>query len=169
MRLLFLDFDGVLNDLVTPHVMTDAIRADELLYAAEQLDHDKVLRLNRIIAATGAYVVFSTSWTNARSFTFLCRVLRFRGFEGFILGAIEHIGRVNEKFYERADEIEHWLKHVPGVTSFVILDDFPMYQLTERHVRSVSALGLQDDHVEQAIEILNRPLASGTTNTPPTS
>lgn len=160
MKLLFLDFDGVLNDLVTKHVMTEAIQNDELLNAAEQIDHDKVMRLNRIIAATGAYVVFTTSWTNARSFTFLCRVLRFRGFEGFILGAIEHIGRVQEKFYERADEIEHWLKHVPGVTSYVILDDFPMYQLSERHVRSTSEFGLQDDHVEAAIEILNRPLVA---------
>lgn len=160
MKLVFLDFDGVLNDLVTKHQLTDAIRNDELLFAAEQLDHDKVMRLNRIIKESGAYVVFTTSWTNGRSFTFLCRVLRFRGFEGFILGAIEHIGRVQEKFYERADEIEHWLKHVPGITSYVILDDFPMYQLSERHVRSTSMYGLQDDHVEQSLEILSRPLAS---------
>lgn len=164
MKVLFLDFDGVLNDLATKHPSVDelpeVVRKDSLLFAAEQIDHDKVMRLNRIIQATGAYVVFTTSWTNARSFTFLCRVLRHRGFEGFILGAIEHIGRVERRFVERADEIEHWLKHVQGVTSYVILDDFPMYQLSDRHVRSTSMYGLQDHHVEQAIEVLNRPLGA---------
>lgn len=158
MKIIFLDFDGVLNDTVTEHVMTDEIRKDEFLYAAEGVDHDKVMRLNRIIEATGAYIVITTSWKNAYGFTFLCRVLRYRGLKGFILGAVEHLARTEERFLYRADEIEDWLNHVPSVISYVILDDMPMRQLSDRHVEPDSSIGLQDEHVDQAVEILSRPL-----------
>lgn len=162
MKLVFLDFDGVLNGCESPTARANAdptLVPGSVPWCAAQLDHDKVERLNTILERTGAYVVITTSWKAAESFDLLCHILRFKGLKGFILGAIEHIGRDKEGvFYYRADEIEHWLDHVKGVESYVVLDDLDMYQLTPRHVKTETEVGLQDEHVERAIQLLGTPV-----------
>ena len=159
MKLVFLDFDGVLNGLESTHPEETGVEPPEphFEWSAAQLDHDKIMRLNRIVKETGAYVVLITSWKSAHGHDFICRILRYKGFEGFILGFIEQISRsMKNQFLYRADEIEHWLDHVPGITSYVILDDMNMHQLKDRHVQTDMEVGLQDEHIEKAVEILNR-------------
>ena len=64
MRIVFLDFDGVLNSHAYFNARTEKF---EDVGEAGELDPTAVERLNRIIDATGALVVVSSSWRYARS------------------------------------------------------------------------------------------------------
>lgn len=61
MRIIFLDFDGVLN--------ADTAEADESseLWTASWLDTVMVGRLARLVESTGASIVISSSWRQRRS------------------------------------------------------------------------------------------------------
>ena len=53
MKVVFLDIDGVLNDDTTP-----SRTKSRLIF----VDREKLLRLKRIVAATGAKIVLSSTW-----------------------------------------------------------------------------------------------------------
>ena len=76
MKVIFLDFDGVLNsDKIpqTPH--NPLIRFGSPEWLATQFDTKLVARLNFIIEKTGACVVLSTSWREAHPLHELCEAL----------------------------------------------------------------------------------------------
>lgn len=140
MKIVFLDFDGVMNKFRQ--------------YSKDQdsdIDPEAVQLLNELLTDTGANVVISSSW---RKYTPMGRIIELLIYNGFkyperIIGFTPIFG------HSRGDEIRLWLKQVTGVESFVILDDTDdMGNLFPKFVRTIAADGLTRKDIEKAREIL---------------
>ena len=84
MRVVFLDFDGVLNS--QPFLVTESVNGYETIGEASALDPANVEHLNAIVRETGAVVVISSSWRHGRKLSDLRTMLESRGFVGQVLG-----------------------------------------------------------------------------------
>ena len=158
MKVIFLDFDGVLNN---PKFMKGAAGFGE-----SQIDPSAVQRLNRLVASTGSKIVISSSWRHIWSVEEIGRMLSRAGFK-FSSSIIDRtpIGESS-----RGQEIQEWLDLDPerevvnpnheSVESFVILDDnndmLPDQQSKFIHVNGLS--GMTDRDVDEAISILRMKL-----------
>lgn len=146
-KLVFLDFDGVLNSQAF-------FREDRSRYMSTRLDRSAVARVSRIVERTGAKIVVSSTWRIGKGLAELVAVLSRHGFVGDVIDVtpvIEH------QVPERWREIDAWLVANAGRWSaFVILDDLPdMGPHAARHVRTELEDGLLDVHVERAVELLS--------------
>ena len=163
MRICFCDFDGVLNS----HSFFNSTENKE--GPAGAIDPKAVARLNAIIAKTGAKVVISSSWRYGRSVERLQAILEERGFVGEVIDKTAdcvYMDAPNPKdsnfyhAYPRCDEIQEWLDRHPEVKSFVVLDDDREAEVPghkDRFIHTNTFLGgLLDEHVEEAIGILER-------------
>lgn len=156
MRVLFLDFDGVLNGTAEEATFDETLAFGSIEWLSQQYDVDKVERLNTIVEATGAVVVLSTSWRNRLPLPHLTRVMQALGFRGFVLGATPALYRTPDgEERKRHHEVQAWLDEVgEAVETFAILDDLDMGPLNERLVRTPETTGLRDEDVERAIALL---------------
>jgi HAD domain in Swiss Army Knife RNA repair proteins len=152
-KVLFLDFDGVLNTYASHDTLV--------------IEPTKVARLNRITDVTGAEIVVSSAWRNALKLPALRVALNRSGVTAHVLAATPTIPERS-----RGDEIRWWLDR-PGrlerVRSYVVLDDnslgYPTphadhpfvhtVQLRRDGERLLYRRGLRDEHVERAITFLN--------------
>jgi hypothetical protein len=152
MKIVFLDIDGVLNDSsFNPAAESSSLQAP------------LVARLNRILRATGAKVVLSSSWR----YLILDRAMTIQGFEyllrthGLDRGClIGHTGadEVEETGGDRARQIRRWLAGNQAVTAWVVLDDGAVDLGADswRHVRPRREVGLTDDDATRTIAILDQ-------------
>ncbi len=119
MKVIFLDFDGVLNLIPQGHDYYGGI------FHPEFVDN-----LGRIIEETGAKLVISSSW-RTMGLERLKMMWEHRLYPGDIIGVTPDLRwrtkkdamELNEVEYVRGDEIESWLNLHPEVTNYVILDD----------------------------------------------
>lgn len=160
MKVLFLDFDGVLNG--DAYLTAVQSQMDERAAAGGEfwhlmLDPDAVERVNRIIDATGAAVVVSSSWRKGRSRHDLLGLLVSAGFRHSILDKTPALG------VRRGLEIQDWMTaHAVHAQDIVILDDdADMEHLLPRLVQTSFDTGLTDEHADRAIRML-----AGLTATP---
>ena len=145
MDVIFLNFDGVLN--------SRRFRAAR----SGMIDEKHMTFLRRIVEATGARIVLSTSvrvyWDASpenRSETGW-EIQRF--FEKY---GIEILGKISDGS-DREQEIRHWLAGHPDVGRYVILDDSPFGwgELAEHLVRTGGLRdGLDSRMAELAIALL---------------
>jgi hypothetical protein len=168
-RIVFLDMDGVLNShefFNGRKPWTNSPPDDKRPeYWAVMVDPEAVERLNRIIAATGAKVVISSSWRYHVPPDMMQKVLELRGFKGEVIGRTPTAGQVHASgilvSLTRGHEIETWLvknRHLNVMDYFVILDDMGPTQfahLPGHHVETSWGKGLLDEHVPRAIDILS--------------
>lgn len=158
--ILFLDFDGVLN-----HVDFFIARSA----AREREDGPKgsfdlacVARLNRLVAASGALVVVSSSWRLGSTVQRLQTLLEGYGFQGTIIGMTPDRCMAPEGSSlllagQRGDEIKAWIEALPAPprASVVLDDDNDMDAVRERFVRTdFRGGGLTDEKVEEALQVL---------------
>lgn len=163
MKILFLDVDGVLNDY---EVCKKATWEDDRTFFAKKY----VDRVNRILEATDAMLVISSSW-RIRYDTIDDLKLAFRKF-GFDMDRVidktpsRYEGHRFSEDTIRGLEIQRWLSENAekyDVESIVILDDDQdMFHLNHRLVRTVGFQvdkdgGISEEQVAKAIEILNTP------------
>lgn len=148
-RYLFLDVDGVLNSTDWQLELHESGKLQNML-PDDWIDPAAIVRLNRIIDATGALVVVSSAWRTGRTLEQLQALFATHGFRGTIAGATGH-----GHYGERGLQIHAWLQTHPCV-SFAVLDDdiHDMSSVTGHLVQTNSRTGLQDDHVEAAIRLL---------------
>lgn len=170
MKVVFLDFDGVLN--------RGFGRAEPRLAD----------RLNTITRKSGAAIVVHSSWRYGRSLDMLRHILEGWGVKGEVIdmtpvpeGAEVRMGghiiipdgsmqafvdALPEEFkdsaassmwhYERPCSIQLWLDDHPEVESFAILDDHAEFaHLYQNHVHTRMNEGLTDAHVRQALRLLD--------------
>lgn len=154
MRIVFLDFDGVLSSRALVE------RAGSpLVLGPHLLDRDAVARVERLCAGAGAGIVISSTWRLSFELPALEHMLRARG-----LTTTPVIDRTPAIPYKRGrgQEIQLWLDTTPrargwSVEGMVILDDEPdMLHLTPWLVLSSFDTGLTDEHVGAAQSILAR-------------
>lgn len=131
MKVVFLDFDGVLNHAGT----WPAIEARHKAHGSEvkcrcmawenMVEPAAVARLNALLDHTGAVVVISSSWRKALALGELDRVLRVHGFTGKIVGRTPDLpndeawkastrGAKWTDAIERGHEIEEWILDSDG-------------------------------------------------------
>ena len=153
MKIIFLDFDGVLN----------SFRYDKIRLPSEgNIDKTRLPLLKEIIDKTGAKIVLTTSWRKHWNKDFsLCSdtgkdfLKDFSQFGIEIFDKTEDFG-INKRF----EEITSWLNNHKDVESFVILDDIASGwgKLSDNVVNTNFRIlrGLEKKHVDKAIEILNK-------------
>jgi len=164
MKVIFLDFDGVLNHLDHFRAMSGKRQSE-----ADGLDVECIKRLNRLIEATGAKVCVSSTWRLGKSLCGLRDILTARGFTGKVVGKTPELRGSSPAGtpQERGDEIQRWIddwsRPSRSVDSFVILDDdSDMAHLKHRLVQtSFHDGGLLDLHVDKAIDMLKREGSEG--------
>jgi HAD domain in Swiss Army Knife RNA repair proteins len=161
MKVIFLDIDGVLNS----HVFLEDLQKrtsgklftiDDTQSWEEMIDPVCVARLERLVTASEAKVVISSSWRHAHDWMKMRALLHRRGFTGEVISQTP----AKLSLDHRGAEIQMWLddfKEEP-VESFVILDDTTdMEPFMERLVRTSLYTGLADEDVLIACKLLNTP------------
>jgi hypothetical protein len=154
MKIIFLDVDGVLN-------WHDFLIKSQSCFV---VDPACVRRVNVIAARTGAQICISSTWR--LFFDETQKILKSAGLNVPIVGRTADLPD-----HGRGVEIREWMNpselslgsgaRKPSepfeIESFVIIDDCDFGgELTKRHlVRTSMKDGLQDHHVDLAVEILN--------------
>lgn len=145
MKVIFLDFDGVLCTEATY-----VSRPPGELYPP--FDPACVARFCRLIEATGAKVVLSTAWRSLGAVR--CgEYLRAAGCNPELVGCTPWF-----RGAKRWTEIEAWLAWVPTpVTRYAVIDDdddaCPLNG--DCFVQTAMPTGLTDEHVAMAVAVLN--------------
>jgi len=151
-RVVFVDFDGVLND----DAWLDAGRG-------KVLSPDHVARLDALCRSAGAAVVVVSAWRYFTRQAELRAMLADAGLTAPVLGAV---GSDRGPDDGRAEHAVAWLAATPTVRSWVVLDD--AYDWTGntadgtattfagRWVRVDGAVGLTDADVARAGAMLRR-------------
>lgn len=162
MKVVFLDYDGVLNS--DPYL--DSIR--EVYWAAVSkgggirddadrlmLDPERIELLNGLLERSGAMVVFSTSWRNLYSDEELIDFLVSRGFKHpeRIVGRTPTTRPVNR---HRGELIQMWLNDHPEVKTYVAIDDDPgAGEAGTVWLETDPMVGLTSEIVDRAVGILD--------------
>jgi len=161
MRIVFLDFDGVLNSRalversLTPHTPGLGLLAE-----------DAVARVERLCASGEAGIVVSSTWRLTFELPSLERMLRAKG---LATAPVLDVTPMIPHKRGRGQEIQQWLDTAPrargwSIDGMVILDDQPdMLHLLPWLVQSSFETGLTDDHLDAANAVLTRaapPLSS---------
>jgi HAD domain in Swiss Army Knife RNA repair proteins len=146
-RLLFLDFDGVL-------INAESLRQDSI-----EAHPECVAALNRIVASTGALVVVTSAWRRGRSLAELRWLLKAWDVKATVIGKTPYLDGKS-----KSDEIEFWLKansdRFPSVESIAILDDANMNGLSEFLVKTEFCPGLTEADADRAIAMLQGDAAN---------
>lgn len=149
MKVIFLDFDGVLN-------YERYVRAhgnDGLIIAPECMEN-----LKRIVDATKARVVLSTSWREHWSEEIdQCDDVGREINRLFSEYGISIAGKTTEERIPRERQIRLWLEAHVDVESFAVIDDLILEdEMLDGHfVKTYNGRkGLDSDNVRQAIDIL---------------
>lgn len=152
MRVVFLDFDGVLNGARHfSRVTSAALMRDE-----SHFDRTCVRRVSSLVSETGSVIVVSSSWRHGRSTYELAELLYRVG----LSRSCKVVGKTADfsagrRDYERGEEIEHWVQKRGVVESFVILDDdADMGDVGHLHVQTDPQIGITDADVRRAVRIL---------------
>ncbi len=168
MIVLFLDFDGVINNDSTWGIPPPS--PDGLLVIP--VEPACIARLNALVERTGARLVISSSWRRFAGWEDLGAALARHGVIAEVIGEtpdlVNNAGwlerwrlRDGAPFqYERMQrgwEIREWLAAHPEVTEFAILDDCSdMDDLKPWLVLTDPVYGLDDPDVERAVWLLPR-------------
>ena len=149
MKVVFLDFDGVLNSEL--YVRNCGEYGVIIAPSRMQL-------LRQIIDATRAQIVLSTSWRehwSKEEHELDSTGMRINEiFESYQLKVFDKTPKLGGR---REKEIEAWLNEFPNVENFVVLDDRFLYAefLKGHFVKTANYLeGLDEENVDLAIQIL---------------
>ena len=161
MKIIFLDVDGVLNNIHT---------IDGLLGKNYLLEESKLQLLKQLVDLSGAELVLSSHWRsgwsptspenvrrnridieNSQGYFMLCAEMN-----DFGLNFLSEIPRFFDK--KREDEINYWITNWPGkqIKEYVILDDEARYfsQDNKHLVLTSIDIGLTQKDVDKALRIL---------------
>lgn len=157
LKLIFLDVDGVLNH--------DKSRAR--CGCVKGIDKDKVERLAKIINETGAKIVLSSTWKTGLD----TELNPTDKYGKYLLKYLWEYGKI--KIFDKTGDYSPWDRGTEIITWFEehkdfkvgtwividdeIFDDYRRMGILPRLVKtSWYDNGLQDEHVERAIELLNK-------------
>jgi len=157
MKIVFLDIDGVLNNLASLRFPRTRVKCSNHSYSAA---HPACVKaVNHVIASTGARIVVSSTWRGI-GLKVLFEIFHAWGITGMTIGTTP----LFDYGFERGDEIANWLKNNPDVDSFVILDDGDdMGALKERLVQTNYEIGLTQKDAERAVKMLVEGTQNGGT------
>lgn len=147
-RFIFLDVDGVLNN---HDFASEQYKNGINIYAEDRLDPTSIECVKRIVDATNAKIVLSSSWRwSKEAYDAVAAQLALVDLKIFDTTNIDI--RVN---LSRSGEIQEWLNN-NEYDSYLILDDDEIKgeELERHHIQTTPLYGLTDEHVDPAIKIL---------------
>lgn len=152
MRVIFLDFDGVLTS-------RESMIRNNNAQDFEKFDDKCVGILNEIIARTGAVIVVTSGRRIGKMRVQLREMLHEAGVVGIVIDKTEVLRFGGEK---RGLEIQDWLDRFrssrDSIEGIVILDDdTDMEHLRDYLVLTNTWEGLQQEHIDKAVKILMTP------------
>lgn len=163
MKIIFLDFDGVLNNEAYYVKRHSADFKGYGEYPICEFDFKCVQVLNHIIEKTGAKVVVSSSWRLGKSVDVLQKLLNDVGFKGEV---IDKTSSFRSEEILRGNEILSWIKNNKEIIgqdyheyeNYVILDDDSdmLYWQKDNFLQVDRFVGLTMHVAFKAIRILNR-------------
>jgi len=158
-RVIFLDFDGVLNsmDYFKARPPTEGTKAWR---ECHDLNPAGIRIVNTILKKTGAKIVVSSTWRHGRTAERLQTLLDARGFEGEVIDITPW--HYSDKL--RGNEIQEWLDLNPCSGYAIIDDDSDMAHLLPKLVKTkFHEGGLTEDHIPEVLRHfgLNRRRHSG--------
>mgnify|MGYP001378568217 CR=1 FL=1 len=122
MKIIFLDIDGVLK---TKQGLRRAF-ARHGRFIPDLLDDQAVRNLNRLIQATGAKIVITSTWRYGETITSLQQILNKKGILGTVIGKSPELGGMSDlptHNISRGQEIDRWLEEHTEKINYVIIDD----------------------------------------------
>ncbi|HVK68068.1 MAG TPA: HAD domain-containing protein [Polyangium sp.] len=153
MKIVFLDFDGVLNHYL---MLLQEDRDTRRRFSPPAVD-----RLNTIVRRTGARVVVSSSW---REWNTVHKLRALLAEEGFVGEVLDHTSILHPRTMRIPDpnpgqtrcmEIMQWLDAQPERPErFVAIDDLHLDLLAAHQVKTESDTGLLDEHVALSVDLL---------------
>jgi hypothetical protein len=158
-KIIFLDFDGVLNSQLW-YVRTKGSREQD------DLDKEAIEFLNHLIKDTGAKVVVSSTWRLGRTVDELQEILTRNGFIGEVIDKTisMNIGKDGDCIL-RGNEILQWMKAHPEILgcyysdykNYVIFDDDSdmLYWQRNNFIQTDPYVGLTPTDIYKAKKILN--------------
>ena len=144
MRVVFLDFDGVLN---TPADTEVYFRRYGTSLHPSLLKSDLVSLLNRLTRETGAVIVVSSSWRLPHPFRRVMHAMRRAGVSAPVIDRTPELS-------ERGREVMAWVASQRVPVSYVILDDNPVRGHGRRFVQTDADRGLTAEDVARATALL---------------
>lgn len=158
MKLIFLDFDGVLNSI------DYARRTRQIGEMSTTYDIDPAAaeRIRKLVFETGAKIVVSSTWRIIHTLESLQRVLGV-----FDIPAKDVIGVTPRMSMDRGHEIQAWLDSTEeDIETFVIIDDSSdMAHLLPNLIHTSWKSGFLDKHIAVARDMLNNaPVLKTLTN-----
>lgn len=157
MKLIFLDFDGVLNSRTFFNAQKNRDKDDKLVLVDydEMFDTKAVALINQLVEKTKAEVVVSSSWRILHDLEDLNKILKKFG------ATFEAIDVTPRLYEERGIEIQTYLDYVASkgdiVESFIIIDDdsdMAHFRNTNHFIKTTFEWGFTEWHLKEAIKVL---------------
>jgi len=154
MRIIFLDFDGVLNSREFFIANRDLIRGATsfLQRGIAELNSESVRLMSDFAQEMNAGVVISSSWRTLHSLGEINEMLIQTGWQTRLPFSVTP----RDKHGFRGNEIIDWLSDfgMVNVESFVIFDDDGDFHPSQPLIRTSWDFGLQQQHIDIARNIL---------------
>jgi hypothetical protein len=160
MKIIFLDFDGVMDTAYYDHMLSKQGLPGNDPYGTV-FDPNCVHNLRRIIDNTGADIVVSSSWKHFMTYKEFLEMWDARGLPGFVTD----VTPIPEMRRNRGDEIDAWLNECNVECQYVIIDDLDGSNFNEHQIPRLLVVnpffGLDEDTAERAIYLLNNSQEAG--------
>jgi hypothetical protein len=154
MKIIFLDFDGVMDTAYYDHMLSKQGLPGNDPYGTV-FDPNCVHNLRRIIDNTGADIVVSSSWKHFMTYKEFLEMWDARGLPGFVTD----VTPIPNMRRNRGDEIDSWLNECNVECQYVIIDDLDGSNFNEHQIPRLLVVnpffGLDEDTAERAIYLLN--------------
>lgn len=151
MKIIFLDFDGVMDTAYYDMVLVSKGLQEVDEYGV-LFDPACVRNLETIIRKTKADIVVTCKWKYLMSYEEFLEMWNARNLPGFITDTTPNISN------HRGDEIDAWIRECKTECEYVIIDDLDANNFNEHHLPHLITVnpynGLDEIAVKQAIEIL---------------
>lgn len=159
MKIIFLDFDGVMDTAYYDHVLAKEGKPGNDEYGII-FDPNSVKNLKYIIDHTGADIVVTSSWKYLMNYQDFLNMWKARELPGFVTDVTPNIHGSRC----RGDEIDAWLKDCKSQCQYVILDDLGADNFNSHQIPRLLIVnpfyGIDEDLADRAILLLNSPIES---------
>lgn len=145
MKVIFLDFDGVMDTAYYDNYLNYMGLPEKDKYGVV-FDLDCIANLRRIIDETGADIVVSSTWKDFMTYKEILEMWEYRKLPGFVTDTTPTCSR------KRGDEIDSWLEECNTECEYVIIDDMDETQFNEHQYDRLFVVNPYDGLNEQTAE-----------------